>query len=86
MYDNGKWENPKVVLYCQVGKATDMLDFSINQAINNAGLPKEDFDIFMICWRTSDEVYEYLRKKNFKYVDMKHDCPYFFSSAINSCL
>ena len=75
----------KVVLYCQVGKATDMLDFSINQAINNAGLPKEDFDIFMICWRTS-EVYEYLGKRNFKYVDMKHDCPYFFSSAINSCL
>ncbi len=73
MYDNGKWENPKVVLYCQVGKATDMLDFSINQAINNSGLPKEDFDIFMICWRTSDEVYEYLQKKNFKYVDMKHD-------------
>ena len=73
MFDNGKWENPKVVLYCQVGKVVDMLDFSINQAINNAGLPKEDFDIFMICWRTSDEVYDYLHEKNFKFVDMKYD-------------
>jgi hypothetical protein len=73
MFDNGRWDNPKIVLYCQVGKAVDMLDFSINQAINNAGLPKEDFDIFMICWRTSDEVYDYLRRRNFKFVDMEYD-------------
>ncbi len=73
MFDNGKWEKPKVVLYCQVGKAVDMLDFSINQAISNTGLPKEDFDIFMICWKTSEEVYDYLHKRNFKFIDMEHD-------------
>ena len=43
MYDDGKWDKPKIVLYCQVGKAVDMLDFSINQAIANSGMPKEDF-------------------------------------------
>ncbi|MGH9992097.1 MAG: hypothetical protein ACREBU_00360 [Nitrososphaera sp.] len=73
MFDNGKWDDPEVVLYCQVGKAVDMLDFSINQAIKNSGLPKEDFDIFMICWRTSDEAYDYLRKRNLKYVNMEYD-------------
>lgn len=73
MFDNGKWDNPKVVLYCQVGKAIDMLDFSIEQAISNSGMIKEDFDIVMICWRTSEEVYDYIKKKNFKYVDMKYD-------------
>lgn len=73
MFDNGRWENPKIVLYCQVGKAVDMLDFALNSALKNAGMPKEDFDIFMICWKTSDEVYEYLREKKFKYIDMDYD-------------
>jgi len=73
MYDDGKWENPKIVLYCQVGKAVDMLDFSISDAITKAGMPKEDFDIFFICWKTSPEVYEYLKKKNYKIVEMEYD-------------
>lgn len=73
MLHNGKFDKPKVVLYCQVGKAVEMLDFSINQAIKNAGIPKKDFDIFMICWKTSKEVYEYLNEKNYKYIEMKYD-------------
>src|SRR3972149_8146310 len=73
MYDNGRWDSPRVVLYCQVGKAADMLDFSLNQAVNNSGLSKEDFDIVMICWKTSGGVYDYLRSRNLKYVDMSHD-------------
>ena len=73
MFDNGRWDNPKVVLYCQVGKAVDMFDFSIKQAINNTGLSKKDFDLLIICWKTSNEVYEYLRKNNFKFVDMKYN-------------
>jgi len=73
MLSNGRFDKPKVVLYCQVGKAVDMLDFSLNQAIKNAGLPKKDFDIFMICWKTSEEVYDYLNKKGYKYIDMKYD-------------
>ncbi len=71
--DNGKWDYPKVVLYCQIGKATDMLDFSLGQAVANAGMPKEDYDIVFVCWRTSEEVYDYLRARNYKYVDMEHD-------------
>lgn len=73
MLYNGRFDKPKVVLYCQVGKAIDMLDFSLNQAINNAGLPQKDFDIVMLCWRTSPEVYEYLQEKKLKYVDMEYD-------------
>jgi hypothetical protein len=73
MYDNGQWDEPKVVMYCQVGKALDMLEFSLNRAIMNTGMPKEDFDIVMICWRTSEQVYHYLRTKNLKYVDMEYD-------------
>ena len=73
MYNDAKWNKPKVVMYCQVGKVGDMLDFSINQAINNAGLPKEDFDIVFLCWKTSNEVYDYLRTKNYKFIDMEYD-------------
>lgn len=73
MYDNGKWDKPKIVLYCQVGKAVDMLDFSINEAIKNSGMLKKDFDIFFICWKTSSEVYEYLKKKNYKFIEMEYD-------------
>ena len=71
--DNGKWDSPKVVMYCQVGRAVDMLDFSLGQAVSNAGMPREDFDIVFICWRTSKEVYEYLDARNYKHVDMGHD-------------
>ena len=73
MYDNGKWDNPKVAMYCQVGGALDMVKFSINSAISNSGLNKEDFDIFFICWKTSDEVYDWLKENNYKYVDMDYD-------------
>ena len=65
MFDNGKWENPKIVLYCQVGKTVNIPDFALNSALKNAGMPKEDFDIFMISGKTSDEVYEYLRGKKY---------------------
>ena len=73
MLQNGKWDKPKVVLYCQVGKAVDMLDFSFNQAVSNAGLPEKDFDIFFICWRTSSDVYQYIKSKKLKYIDMPYD-------------
>lgn len=73
MYDNNRWDNPKVVLWCSVGKALDMLKFSLNQAINNSGMIKEDFDIVMICWKTSDDVYDYLHEKKLKFVDMEYD-------------
>jgi len=73
MYNNGKWENPKVVMYCQIGGAIDMAEFSINSAIENAGLPVEDFDLVFICWKTPPKTYEWLKKNNYKYVDMKYD-------------
>ena len=73
MLDNGRWDDPRVVLYCQVGKATDMLDFSLGQAVSNAGMSKEDYDVVFVCWRTSKEVYEYLDEHSYKYVDMEYD-------------
>lgn len=76
MYNNGKWENPKVVMYCQIGGSIDMAEFAINGkygAIKNTGLRDEDFDIVFICWKTPQHTYEWLKNNNFKYVDMTYD-------------
>jgi len=76
MYNNKKWENPKVVMYCQIGGSIDMAEFSINGtfgAIKNCGLSDEDFDIVFICWKTPEHTYEWLNKNNFKYVEMVYD-------------
>jgi len=66
----------KVVLYCQIGAAIDMAEFSINGefgAIKNTGLSPKEFDIVFICWKTPAKTYEWLNKNNFKYVDMEYD-------------
>lgn len=73
MHDDGQWQKPKIAMYCQIGKSLDMAEFSIRKAIENAGMPKEDFDIVFLCWKTSDEVYAWLKGKNYKYVDMEYD-------------
>ena len=76
MYNNKKWENPKVVLYCQIGGAIDMAEFAINGkygAIANTDLDDSEFDIVFICWKTPKHTYEWLDKNNFKYVEMQYD-------------
>lgn len=76
MYNNGKWENPKVVLYCQIGGAIDMAEFAINGefgALKNTGLNDDEFDIVFICWKTPKTTYDWLNQNNFKYVDMEYD-------------
>ena len=50
-----------------------MANFSINRAIHNSGLPKEDFDIVFLCWKTPRETYYWLGQNNFKYVEMEYD-------------
>mgnify|MGYP001364627625 FL=1 len=73
MYYNGEWNNPKIVMYCQIGSALDMAKFAVESAIENSGMADEDVDIVFICWKTSDEVYDWLKEKNFKYVDIGYD-------------
>jgi|TARA_R110000824_G_scaffold112998_8_gene262502 hypothetical protein len=73
MYSNGKWDNPKVIMYCQIGSALDMAKFAVNSAIKNTGMSDEDVDIVFICWKTSDEVYDWLKENNYKYVDIGYD-------------
>lgn len=73
MIDNGEWNNPKVVMYCQIGSATDMAEFAIKRAVENAGLDKEDFDLVFVCWKTPKETYDWLEERNFKYVNMEYD-------------
>jgi hypothetical protein len=73
MFDDGNWGKPKVVMYCQIGRSLDMAQFAIKRAIDNTGMPKEDFDIVFVCWKTSDEVYAWLKENNYKYVDMEYD-------------
>lgn len=60
-------------MYCQLGKAVDMADFSIKSAINNAGLSKDEFDLVFICWKTSDEAYKWIKDNNWRHVDMEYD-------------
>ena len=57
--------NKKVILYCQIGRSLDMTEISIASAIKNAGMSEEDFDIVFICWKTSDEVYGWLKENNY---------------------
>jgi len=73
MYNNGKWGTPKVVMYCQLGAAIDMADFSVSRAIENSGLMEQDFDIVFICWKTPEHSYKWLSDNNYKYVDMVYD-------------
>jgi hypothetical protein len=65
--------NKKVILYCQIGRSLDMTEISIASAIKNAGMSEEDFDIVFICWKTSDEVYGWLKENSYKYVDIGYD-------------
>ena len=73
MYNNKEWETPKVVMYCQLGGAIDMADFSVSRAIENSGLSEQDFDIVFICWKTPEHSYKWLSDNNYKYVDMVYD-------------
>ena len=61
------------MLYCQIGRSLDMAKFSIEYAISNSGMKREDFDIVFICWKTSDEVYAWLNENHYQYVDMEYD-------------
>lgn len=64
-------KNFKCVLTVPVGKSLDLAKFSIASAIENAGLTFHvDYEICFICWRTSDEVYEWLDSNNYWHVDM----------------
>lgn len=63
----------KVILYCQIGRSLDMAKFSIKSALTNSGMSKDDIDIIFICWKTSTEVYNWIKENNYKYVDMDYD-------------
>lgn len=59
----------KVALSCQVGKHLDLAKFAIGSAIANSGMIfREDFDICFICWKTSNEVYQWLEDNKFWYI------------------
>ena len=69
-------KHKKVILYCQIGSAVDMAEFSINGkygAIANAGLDRSEFEIIFVCWKTPEITYKWLNKNNFKYVNMTYD-------------
>jgi hypothetical protein len=63
----------KISLTCQVGKSLDLAKFAIKYAIENSGMEfKKDFDICFICWKTSDEVYQWLVSEGHWYITI--DC------------
>lgn len=66
----------KVALYCQLGGATDMAEFSIlgkYGALENSGLDPEEIDLTFILWKTPQHTYEWLKDHNLKYVEMEYD-------------
>lgn len=63
----------KVSLYCQIGRCTDMAEFSIYSALKNSGLSPDEYKLLFICWKTTPEVYSWLEGNNFEYVDMEYD-------------
>ncbi len=63
----------KVAVYCQVGRHVDMARFSIDSAIKNAGLDRDDYKLLFICWKTSDEVYHWLSANDYEYHDIGYD-------------
>ncbi len=66
---NSPDSSPEIVLTCQVGKSIDLAKFAIKSAIDNSGMKfREDFDICFICWRTSQEVYDWLVAEGYWYV------------------
>jgi hypothetical protein len=61
----------KVVLTCQIGKSLDLAKFAIDSAIKNSGMKFGfDYDICFICWKTSDEVYNWLGDNAFTHVTL----------------
>ena len=73
MHNNGKWENPKIVMYCQIGRYLEEAEFSVTSAIENAGMSEEDFDIVFLTWKSSDEAHQWLKDKNYKSVEIGYD-------------
>jgi hypothetical protein len=71
----------KISLTCQVGKSLDLAKFAIKYAIENSGMDfgsdiskiNPEFDICFICWKTSDEVYDWLRANNYWFITIDHE-------------
>lgn len=66
----------KTYLYCQIGGAIDMAEFSIKGkygALQNSGLDPSEIGLIFICWKTPSSTYDWLKANNFDYVDMEYD-------------
>jgi hypothetical protein len=50
-----------------------MAEFSIMEALNNSGMDSKDITLIFICWKTSPEVYQWLKDHNYHYADMVYD-------------
>lgn len=67
-------KNFKCVLTCQIGSSLDLAKFAIASAIENSGMVFHvDYEICFICWRTSDEVYEWLAENNYWNIEIKDE-------------
>ena len=74
MYNNKEWsKNAKVGLYCQLGGALDMANFSIKSAILNSGMDKDEVEMIFVTWKSKPYVYDWLELNNFKYYEMPYD-------------
>lgn len=74
MFNNKEWSpKAKVVVYCPIGRAVEMADFSIKNLIQTTGLPDDEWELVFLTWKTSQEAYDWLNQNNFKYEDQEYD-------------
>ncbi|MDP2855932.1 MAG: hypothetical protein Q8N90_02285 [bacterium] len=64
--NNIKNNYPRVSIVNCVSEAIEMLRFSSEQLIENAGT--DNFDYIIVCWNTTPSVDEYIAKLNNKYI------------------
>lgn len=74
MFNTKTWsEKAKVVVYCPIGRAVEMADFSIKNLIQNTGLPDDEWELVFLTWKTSSYAYDWLNENHFKYEDQEYD-------------
>lgn len=73
-YNTHTWNKPcRAVLYCQLGSAVDLADFSINNMLQNVGIDWSEYELFFITWKSSPAAHQWIKDYNFKSVEMEYD-------------
>lgn len=74
MFNDKTWSpKAKVVVYCPIGRAVEMADFSIKNLIENTGLPDDEWELVFLTWKTAPEAYAWIDRNHFKNGEANYD-------------